>query len=257
MSSEPPAGDPENTKLRGPGVVLRAMPDRLSGVLAAMAGVDGDAPSVIDRVCVAATRVLSLSGAGLSLMVDGELRGTAGATGPGIGVIQELQLSLGQGPCVDACASGDPVTESDLADPALLRWPAFAQAAAEAGVRAVFAFPLRVGAIRIGVLALYRDRAGGLSADEFGDGLVLAEVAVHVVLGLQAGAGPDTLHALLATQPTHWAEVHQATGMISAQLGVSLDEAFVRLRAASFAENRQLREVAGDVVARRLRLERP
>lgn len=221
-----------------------------------MAAVDGDAATVIDRVCVAATRVLSLSGAGLSLMVDGELCGTAGATGSGIELIQELQLSLGQGPCVDAWRSGEPVTESDLADPALLRWPVFAQPAVEAGVRAVFAFPLRVGAIRIGVMALYRDREGGLSADEFADGLVLAEVAVQVILGLQAGAEPDALHALLSTQPAYWAEVHQATGMISAQLGVSLDEAFVRLRAVSFAENRQLGEVAGDVVARRLRLER-
>jgi GAF domain-containing protein len=233
------------------------MADRLSGVLAAMAEVDGEPASVIDRVCVAATHVLSLSGAGLSLMVDGELRGTVGGTGPGIEVIQELQLSLGQGPCVDAWRSGEPVTESDLADPPLARWPAFARAAAEEGVRAVFAFPLRVGAIRIGVLALYRDHAGGLSADEFADGLVLAEVAMQMVLGLQAGAEPDALHALLAGQPTYWAEVHQATGMVSAQLGVTLDEAFVRLRATSFAENRQLREVAADVVARRLRLERP
>jgi hypothetical protein len=232
------------------------MADRLSGVLAAMAAVDGDVATVIDRVCVAATRVLSLSGAGLSLMVDGELCGTAGATGSGIELIQELQLSLGQGPCVDAWRFGEPVTESDLADPALLRWPVFAQPAVEAGVRAVFAFPLRVGAIRIGVMALYRDREGGLSADEFADGLVLAEVAVQVILGLQAGAEADALHALLSTQPAYWAEVHQATGMISAQLGVSLDEAFVRLRAVSFAENRQLGEVAGAVVARRLRLER-
>jgi hypothetical protein len=232
------------------------MADRLSRVLATMAVVDGAAATVIDRVCVAATHVLSLSGAGLSLMVDGELCGTAGATGSGIELIQELQLSLGQGPCVDAWRSGEPVTESDLADPALLRWPAFAQPAVEAGVRAVFAFPLRVGAIRIGVMALYRDREGGLSADEFADGVVLAEVAVQVILGLQAGAEPDALHALLSTQPAYWAEVHQATGMISAQLGVSLDEAFVRLRAVSFAENRQLGEVAGAVVARRLRLER-
>jgi hypothetical protein len=162
---------------------------------------------------------------------------------------------LGQGPCVDAWTLREPVTESDLADPVLLRWPAFAQEAVETGVRAVFAFPLQLGAIRIGVLALYRERPGGLSGDEFGDGLVLADVAVHVVLGLQAGARPDTLHELLAGQPAYWAEVHQATGMISAQLGVSLEEAFVRLRAASFAASRQLRDVAGDVVERRLRLE--
>lgn len=239
----------------GRGVVLWVMVDRLSGVLAAMASVDGDAASVIDRVCVAATRMLSLSGAGLSLMVDGELRGTAGATGPGIEGIQELQLSLGQGPCIDAWALREPVTESDLADPVLVRWPVFAPAAVEIGVRGVFAFPLQLGAIRIGVLALCRDRPGGLSADEFGDGLVLADVAVHVVLGVQAGAGPDVLHELLAGQPAYWAQVHQATGMISAQLGVSLDEAFVRLRAAAFGESRALCHVAGDVVGRRLRLE--
>ena len=124
-------------------------------------------------------------------------------------------------------------------------------------MRAVFAFPLRVGAIQIGVLALYRDREGGLGAGEFADGLVLADVAMQVVLGLQAGAEPDGLHALLSAQPTYWAEVHQATGMISAQLDVSLDEAFVRLRAVSFAENRQLGEVAADVVGRRRRLEVP
>ena len=229
--------------------------DRLSVVLAAMAEVDGDAPSVIDRVCAAAVSLLSLSGAGLSLIVAGELRGTAGVSGPGIAKVQELQLSLGQGPCVDAWAAAEPVTESDLAEPVVVRWPAFAQAAVESGVRAVFAFPLQLGAIRIGVLALYRDRPGELSADEFSDGLVLADVAVQMILGLQAGAPPDGLHELLAEQPAYWAEVHQATGMTAAQLGVSLDDAFVRLRAHSFAENRQLRDVANDVVANRLRLE--
>lgn len=221
-----------------------------------MAAVDGSAVSVIDRLCGAATVLLSLSGAGLSLMVDGELCGTAGVTEPGIAAVQELQLSLGQGPCVDAWAAREPVLEADLAEPRLARWPAFALAALGAGVRAVFAFPLALGGIRIGVLALYRDRPGALSADEFADALVLADLAVQAILGLQAGAAPDAVHALLADQPDYWAQVHQATGMTSAQLGVPLDVAFVRLRGHSFAENRRLRDVASDVVARRLRLER-
>jgi hypothetical protein len=145
------------------------------------------------------------------------------------------------------------VFEPDLADPAVVRWPAFAQAGVEAGVLAVFAFPLHVEAIGIGVLVLYRDRRGALSADELAYGLVLADVATHLVLGLQAGAPADTLHQLLANEPPHWAEVHQATGIISVQLGVALDEAFVRLRAhvrqwPCFAGRR------GDVVAGRLRL---
>jgi hypothetical protein len=229
--------------------------DRLNAVLAAMAAIDGDAPSILDRVCAAAVVMLALKGAGVSLIVDGELRGTAGASDPGIAAVQELQWQLGEGPCADAWTSIEPVLEPDLAVPATVRWSAFGQAAVQAGVAAVFAFPLRLGAIRIGVLVLYRDRPGVLTAEEFADGLVLADLATWVILGLQSGAPVDALHELLAGEPPHWAEVHQATGMASVQLGVPLDEAFVRLRAHAFAESIALRDVAREIVARRLRLE--
>lgn len=230
--------------------------DRLSVLLTAMAQIPGNgAVSLIDRVCVVAVDRLSLSGAGLSLMADGALLGTAGVSEPGIRAVQELQLSLGEGPCVDAWASGEPVFEADLAEPATVRWPVFAAAGVQAGVRAVFALPLALGAIRIGILVLYRDHPGALSADEVTEGLVLADVATHVVLGLQAGAPVGALHALLAKEPAHWAEIHQATGMLSVQLAASLNEAFVRLRAHAFAHDIALRTVARDVVARRLRLE--
>jgi hypothetical protein len=220
------------------------------------ADVDGSA-SLVDRVCVAAVVLLSLRGAGLSLMVDGELRGTAGVSDSGIAVVQELQLTLGEGPCVDAWTSRAPVLEANLADPASVRWPAFAQAGIDAGVLAVFAFPLHLGAIRMGVLVLYRDYPGMLCADEMAYGLVLADVATHVLLALQAGAPTNVLHEVLASEPSHWAEVHQATGMVSVQLGVSLDEAFVRLRAHAFAEGLPLRTIARETVTRRRRLEGP
>ena len=220
-----------------------------------MANVDGAAPTVIDRVCVAAVALLSLSGAGISLMVDGQLRGSAGVSEPGIAALQELQLELGEGPGVDVWTSDAPVLEPDLAQRGTIRWPTFAPAAQSAGVQAVFAFALETGAIRIGVLMLYRDQAGPLVAEERALGLVLADVATQVVLAVQAGAPPDTVHELLAGEPAHWAEVHQATGMVSAQLEVSMDEAFVRLRAHAFADGRSLQDVARDVVSRRLTLE--
>jgi len=201
-----------------------------------MADVDCDASaSMVDRVCGAAVVLLSLSGAGIEAM-------------------QELQLTLGDGPCVDAWRHREPVLEADLADPAQTRWPVFAQAGVQAGVRAVFAFPLQLGAVALGVLALYRDRPAPLSDEELALGLVLAEVATQTILGLQAGAPPEQLHVLLADEPAHWAEIHQATGMVSAQLEVSLDEAFVRLRSFAFANDHPLREVAQEIVARRLRL---
>ncbi len=217
---------------------------------------DGSAP-VVDRVCSAAVELLSLSGAGLSLMVEGDLRGTAGVSEPGVELVQELQLTLGQGPCVDAWISGEPVLEPDLAEPAVARWPIFAEVAVKAGVRGVFALPLQIGAIGIGVLVLYRNRPGALSAEELARGLVLADVAAHAILEAQAGALTNGLDTALAKEPPHWAEVHQATGMVSAQLGVPLDDAFVLLRAHSFANNLSLRDVAGAVVSRRLRLEAP
>lgn len=227
--------------------------NHLSTVLAAMAAVEGELP-VLDRLCTAAARLLPLRGAGISLMVDGELRGTAGASDPGAVVVQELQFELGEGPCLDAWASMEPVLEPNLDTPARVRWPAFGTAAVQAGIRAVFAFPLGIGAIRIGVLVLYRDRPGGLSRDELAYGLVLAELAVWVILG-QSHAGEEALDKVLAGDPPHWAEVHQATGMVSVQLGVPLDEALVRLRAYAFADGRSLREVSRDVIAHRLRLE--
>ena len=211
--------------------------------------------SVLDRICAAGVMLLSLRGAGMSLIVDGELRGTAGVLDSGIAVVQELQLTLGEGPCIDAWRSGLVVSEADLAAPAVVRWPAFAQAGVQAGVLAVFAFPLQIGAIAIGVLVLYRDRPGTLSEDELAYGLVLADVASQVILGLKAGAVGDTLHELLASEPPHWAEVHQATGMLSVQLGVPLDEAFVRLRAHAFAGGRPLRLLAREIVGGQLRLE--
>jgi GAF domain-containing protein len=228
--------------------------DRLGVVLAAMANVDGDAPTVIDRVCVAAVGLLSLSGAGISLMAEGQLQGSAGVSEPGVAAVQELQLELGEGPGMDAWTSDAPVLEPDLAQRGTVRWPTFARAAERAGVRALFAFPLHCGTIRIGVLMLYRDRPGPLAAEQRALGLALADVAAQVVLAVQAGAAPDTVHELLAGEPAHWAEVHQATGMVSAQLGVSVDEAFARLRAHAFAGDRSLREVARDVVSRRLML---
>ncbi|HEX4109570.1 MAG TPA: GAF and ANTAR domain-containing protein [Solirubrobacteraceae bacterium] len=230
--------------------------DRWSIVRKAIeAAVDGADGSAIESVCGAAVALLSLKGAGVCLMVDGELRGSVGGPDRGIALLNELQLTLGEGPSLDAWRLGGAVLEPDLAAPALARWPVFSVAGVRSGVRAVFALPLHLGAIAIGVLVLYRERPGALSADELAYGLVLAEVAAQLILALQAVAEPDTLHALLSEQPAHWAEIHQATGIVSLQLTVALDEAFVRLRAHAFASGRPLREIARDVVDRRLHLD--
>ena len=85
------------------------------------------------------------------------------ATDEGARKMEELQFSLGEGPCIDSSRSGRPVLQPDLARTAPALWPAFSALALEAGIAAIFAFPLQVGAVRMGVFDLYRDEVGGLS----------------------------------------------------------------------------------------------
>ena len=171
--------------------------------------------------------------------------------------LAELQLTLGEGPLFDASVSGGPVLASDLSDgDSRARWPAFAPAANKAGAAAVFAFPLVVGVIRAGVLGLYRDRPGSLSNFQLGDALIFADTATMLLLDAQdhatgPGDGPGGQPAGLAS---YRAEIDQATGMLTEQLGVNITDAFVRLRAYAYVNDLQLADVARDIVARRLRL---
>jgi GAF domain-containing protein len=207
------------------------------------------------RLCAVCAEVTGMTGAGIMLMSGDVPRGALCASDEGSALIERLQGSLGEGPCVDAFLEDRPVAEPDLARPAVSRWPAFSAAAVEAGVRAVFGFPLHVGAVRLGALNLYRDRPGPLSAEQTADALVMANIAAQTVLVLQAEAPPGRLAAELETGADFQYVVHQAAGMVAAQMGVSVGQALVRVRAFSFVGDRSVAEVAADVVARRLRFD--
>jgi hypothetical protein len=169
-------------------------------------------------------------------------------------LIEELQYTLGEGPCVDAHQQGRVVGEPDLADPLIYRWPAFSPPALRAGVRAVFGFPLRVGTVRLGALNLYRDRVGPLTDDQHADALVMADVTTRWVLEAQAGSLAGTVAVALEADADFHFVVHNAAGMVSVQEGISVTEALIRLRAFAFSHDRLLADVAEDIVARRLRL---
>jgi hypothetical protein len=198
---------------------------------------------------------LSASGAGVSVMAEDGVRGVAAASDPASERIEELQFVLGEGPCIDAFASRRPVLVSDLTDGAAHRWPAYTSAAHGGGVRAVFAFPLQVGAAQLGVLDVFRARAGPLSGAELRQAFAFADLAVRTLLDRQddaiASAAADGLDEAIG----HNAELFQAQGMVMVQLGVSLAEALIRIRAYTYAENRRLDDVARDIVARRVRFD--
>ena len=138
------------------------------------------------------------------------------------------------------------------ADIAVDRWPAFLEGAGAAGVRAVFAFPLRIGAISVGAMDLYRDTPGDLATGELPAALMAADAAAHALLDL-GSPWDDPLGGSADFRSTYHPQVHQATGMVQVQLGVTTEEAFALLRARAFATDRTLVQLASDVVARRIR----
>jgi hypothetical protein len=228
--------------------------------VAAHAAAHGQRPSVAD-VCAVAVSSAQLSGSWVVAARGIDPDFVMWVTDPVSEQLAELQLTLGEGPCHDVLASARPVLAGDLGDAeSARRWPAFTPAACQLGAGAVFALPLIVGAIRAGVLGLYRGAPGPLSGRQFGDLLILADAATVMLLGSEhAGTENGDGAALDGQAPDlalHRAEIDQATGMLTVQLGVPVAEAFARLRAYAYSQDRRLADVAGDIVARRLRLGR-
>lgn len=209
--------------------------------------------SRLRHVCRDAAAQLDARGVGLSVLAVGGSPVLLVASDPQIERLEELPFTLGEGPCIDVQAANRPVLIPDLGDGAMHRWPVYAPAASAAGIRAVFAVPMQIGAARLGVLDVFRTRPGALSRDELRWAFTYADQAVSVLLDAheQAATRPDGLDSAFE----HRAVVLHAQGMVMVQLKVPLTEALIRIRAHAFAEDRRIVEVAEDIVARRLRLD--
>ena len=213
-------------------------------------------PASVGPLCETAVSKLRVSGATLTMDTAPGWPETRYATDMLGERLAELQVTVGEGPGVDARREGGPVLVADLDAPASQRrWPVFAPLAIEAGAGALFTLPLCVGAIRVGVLALHRVEAGRLEPATLTDSLAFAALARGLLLDEQAGLRTAGSGPAAFDLPLHRPQVHQATGMISAQLGVGMEDAFARLRARAFAAQRPLAELAADVVAHRVRFD--
>lgn len=220
--------------------------DRLWHTVSDDAAVAGNWPAALCRACCRA--LPGVDAASLSLRSHSRAEELLAASDDWAVRLEETQYTLGEGPGVEAFNTAAPVFVSDAqADDD--RWPAFTDAAAATGLGAVFAFPLRLGAVLLGTLDLYRRAAGPLPRVELSDAAVLAELATVTVLA----DAPDDTGRSDRTGESHggwgsYADVHVATGLLAAQLRLSLAEAFARLRGHAFAEGRPLRDVAADVI---------
>ncbi len=224
---------------------------RLLGALAA-AQSTGMMTALLSRLCAESTQ---LSGAEIMVGFDGVLHGSLCSSDEASGRLGDLQYDLGEGPAVDAIRDGRAVLEPDLANPVTTRWKGFTEPAVEAGAAAVFSFPLQLGAAHLGALDLYRDLPGPLTVAQHAEALFIADVATEAVLAVQAGAPPDTLASELEVGGHFHYVVQQAAGMVAVQLGVSVTDALIRLRADAYGNGRPLNTVARDLIEHRIRFD--
>ena len=211
------------------------------------------ARSSTGRLCTACVEVLSVSGAGITIM-GGDEAGPICVSDPSFAALEDLQYTIGQGPCRDAFHLGVSVHVPRLDQDAGTRWPPFVSLARESGIGAVFAYPLIADGARVGVLTLYQNAEGDLTPAQHEDSLALAEVLTETVLSLQDDAPPGTLAPGLDEAAEYRAEIHQASGMTAVQLSIPAAEALLRIRGHAFANDLTVAQTAADIVARRLRL---
>ncbi len=234
-----------------PGQVARAL-------LASIRGAEvGEIPA---RLCELCAELLPVSGASISLMVQTTARRILSSSDGVSRQLAELQYTLGDGPCMQACSNGAPVFAADLSNGAdSRRWPVFALRALEAGAKAVFSFPLAIGAIAAGTLDLYRNSPGSLSERDVSAALLIADTATLEVLRLYARQGEtggrDGDEAEWLADDVDHDEVHHATGIVMIQLGVGAEEALLVLRARAFTLGTTLNALAYEVVTRRVRFD--
>ena len=228
-----------------------ADPERVARVTKALAQADHDSQQ---SLCVASAKVAGVSGAGVVLILHGLALGTVCSSDAVTEAVEEVQYTLGEGPCMEAFSTREPVLVPDLGAADMVRWPGFREGALAAGICAVFGFPILVGSVCIGALNLYHDRTGALTGEQFADALIVARVAGRTVLEWQSVAGEGSLARQLEHLPANRAVVHQATGMVSVQASVAIEDALAMLRAYSFSKNEPINDVAAAVVRGEVRL---
>jgi GAF domain-containing protein len=200
----------------------------------------------VATLCSRCVRETGVDGGGVTVRSSDGVRVTVHATDPTSARIEELQFMLGEGPCVEASDSGEPVLVPDLSrrDSRSRAWSPFLSEAELVGVRAVFAFPLKAGEVALGSLGLYRGSPGPLTDPQLSKGLERAEDLTRSLLRPADRPGVERALPII---------VHQAAGMVMVQLDASVDEALLRLRATAFAEELTLQQLARDVVEGRRR----
>ncbi|HEV2823788.1 MAG TPA: GAF and ANTAR domain-containing protein, partial [Actinomycetota bacterium] len=224
----------------------RAVARALRG-LADAAPMPGDLPAVLQQLVDTAKTVLAAEGVGLMLTnANGQLR-SAVSTDAVAELLEQVQADLGEGPCLTAYGSGEPVAVTDLG--ADSRWIRLAAVVGQLSVRAVAAVPVRLAGVVVGSLNAYTTTARAWSPEELGGLEAFAELATGVV---QGGVRLDTTQTevgQLRQALTSRVLIEQAKGILAAREGLDPEAAFQRLRRQARNTGRPIADIAGEVIA--------
>ncbi len=163
----------------------------------------------------------------------------------------ELQFDLGEGPSWDAMHTRRPVFVDDVHSVQSSPWPALQKATRNIDVGSVYAFPLSVGSLDIGAVSLFSRGATRFTDEIIDDAEALIRVVARLVLRRSLIANPPTIN-LEDNEGYSRRIVHQATGMVLAQLNLSAADALLVIHGHAFSQGQTVREVATNVVTRRL-----
>jgi ANTAR domain/GAF domain len=213
-----------------------------------------------DSLCDVCVMSFDIDAAAISLIFEGAASGTLGSSGPSARMYDELQFTIGEGPCLDCVAVRAPILVADLASANDVRWPAYGPALLNHQIRGVFAIPVVLAGEYVGALDLFRTQPGELAGEHLAGAIAAAELAGIPLLDLmdtdlQAAVNDPDSNAWAELNLLSRVEVSQATGMLVAELEIEPPEALVRLRAHAYATGRSATDVARDILDRRLKLE--
>jgi diguanylate cyclase (GGDEF)-like protein len=141
---------------------------------------------ILDHLVKRIVEIMPITAAGVTLITPGLEPRYVAASNPDALRYEKLQTELGQGPCLAAYHTGNAIAVADLR--AEDRFPKFTPRALEAGLGAVFTFPLRHGDLQLGALDLYRDTVGALTPASMIVAQTLADVAAAYLINAQARA---------------------------------------------------------------------
>jgi GAF domain-containing protein len=210
-------------------------------------------PAALQRICRGVRSSLLLSGAVVQVITDAREAVVLASSDGASRRLGEIAFEVGEGPCLDAFTMGRPVLMRDLLGEGQFRFPGYVSAISGDGVRAAYAFPLHVGAVRVGVLELYDTRVRTLSSDELSLALIFAQAATDTLLEPPKGSSVALLEEPnvegMAEGVGHWVEIHQAQGMVTVDLDLDLAGALSLMRAHAFSHDLSLLEVARMILA--------